>query len=83
MAKGKAEKDLLAELLKSDNLEAYLNEISFESGLKVLEDLVEKVEEGSLPLDQAVLSYERGAGLIEHLKSLLAGAEAKIKVLKK
>lgn len=57
--------------------------LSFENGLKLLEELVEKVESGGLPLDKAILAYERGAALIEQLRSQLGGAEEKLRVLAK
>ena len=57
-------------------------EISFEKGLKLLEELVARVEQGSLPLDQAMCAYERGVDLAGHLQKQLAGAEEKLKLLK-
>ncbi len=77
--KGTSSKDLLNE----DNLSAKLKDISFEDGLRLLEDLVEKVESGDLPLDKSIVSYEKGVALIEHLRKQLSGAEAKLKVLQK
>lgn len=70
-------KDLLA-----DEGEKKVAEVSFETGLKLLEELVGKVESGSLPLDKAVLSYERGVSLITHLRGVLKGAEQKLQTLK-
>ena len=70
-------KDLLA-----DEGEKKVPEVSFETGLKLLEELVGKVESGSLPLDKAVLSYERGVSLITHLRAVLKGAEQKLQTLK-
>ncbi len=78
MADALSLKDLLA-----DGGEEKVKDISFEGGLKLLEDLVSRVEAGSLPLDKAILSYERGVGLIERLRSLLSGAEQKLKILQK
>lgn len=71
-------KDLLAE-----GGQDKLKDIPFEAGLKLLEELVSKVESGSLPLDKSILSYERGVALIEHLRALLSGAEQKLKVLQR
>ena len=73
----------LKELQSSDDAEAVIGELSFENGLKLLEELVGKVESGSLSLDKAVLSYEKGVVLIERLRNLLEGAEKKLKVLQK
>ena len=55
--------------------------LAFEKGLKLLEELVQGVESGSLPLEKSIRAYERGAVLMNYLKSLLEGAEQKLKVL--
>lgn len=68
---------------KEKDLEKRLGELSFEGGLKLLEELVTRVESGTLPLEQAILSYERGVSLVAKLRGLLAGAEEKLKVLNK
>lgn len=73
----------LNDLLTKESLEDALKTLSFEDGLKLLEELVSKVEAGSLSLDKAVLSYEKGALLIDHLRTLLSGAEEKLKILSK
>lgn len=72
----------IKDLLTKDNVKPLLKEINFEKGMKLLEELVSQVESGTLPLDVAVSSYERGALLIAHLRDLLKGAEAKLEVLK-
>ena len=58
-----------------------LSNLAFEKGLKLLEELVQGVESGSLPLEKSIKAYERGAQLMSHLKGLLEGAEQKLKVL--
>lgn len=55
--------------------------LAFEKGLKLLEELVQGVESGSLPLEKSIRAYERGAVLMNYLKSLLEGAEQKLKIL--
>jgi exodeoxyribonuclease VII small subunit len=71
----------IKDLLTTENLEEKVAELSFEEGMALLEDLVEKVESGALPLDKAVLSYERGVALINRLRALLSGAEEKLQML--
>jgi exodeoxyribonuclease VII small subunit len=71
----------LKELLTAEDLDAKVAELSFEDGLRILEELVEQVESGALALDKAVLSYERGVALIERLRGLLSGAEEKLRLL--
>jgi len=73
----------LAELLAMDDVDKGLKEVGFEQGIKLLEELVTKVESGALPLDKAVLSYEKGVGLIQKLRGLLSGAEEKLRELKR
>ncbi len=70
----------LKELVESEG-NPDLNALAFEKGLKLLEELVQGVESGSLPLEKSIKAYERGALLMNHLKSLLEGAEQKLKVL--
>jgi exodeoxyribonuclease VII small subunit len=73
----------LKEILGDGDPKALLKELSFENGLKLLEELVTKVESGALPLDAAVVSYEKGVMMIEHLRGLLSGAEEKLKILQR
>ena len=79
MAKSITLKDLLA----GENVDEALKELSFEDGLKLLEELVQRVEAGSLPLDTAIKSYEKGVLLTEKLRQLISGAEAKLEILQK
>ena len=73
----------LGELLESSDPKKRIGEASFEEGMKLLEDLVVSVETGTLPLDRTIKSYEHAEALIGHLRKLLSGAEAKLKVLQK
>ena len=59
-----------------------LAKLSYEDGLKQLEELLAKVESGELPLEQAVTAYEKGMQLLKQLKKLLSGAEARLKLIK-
>lgn len=68
-------------LLSAEKMD--LKALSFEQGLKLLEALVGKVEEGSLPLDSAMSAYEKGVQLVDHLQKQLGGAEEKLKVLRR
>jgi len=57
--------------------------LPFEEALKLLEELVNSVESGTLPLERSMTSYERGVLLVDHLRGLLSGAEEKLKLLQK
>ena len=61
--------------------EKEIKTLKFEDGLKIVEELVARVETGALSLDKALQAYERGALLVDHLRSLLEGAEAKLQIL--
>ena len=54
---------------------------SFESALEELEQLVERLESGDLPLDEALADFERGVKLTRECQQKLASAEQKVKVL--
>ncbi len=73
----------IEEFLSDKDSKRLVKELSFEDGIKLLEELVGKVESGTLPLEKAVSSYELGAQIIERLKTLLSGAEEKLKILQK
>ena len=69
--------------LFSGEAKSKVKALSFEDGIKILEDLVSTVESGSLALDKTIQSYEIASLLTEHLRSQLSGAEEKLKVLQK
>ena len=73
----------IKELLSSSDLPALLEGISFEHGIKLLDELVGSVESGSLALNDSMRSYEVGVQLSERLRSMLDGAEQKLKLLRK
>ncbi|WP_226663614.1 exodeoxyribonuclease VII small subunit [Microbulbifer aggregans] len=54
---------------------------TFESALEELEQLVERLESGDLPLDEALADFERGVKLTRECQQKLASAEQKVKVL--
>ena len=57
--------------------------ITFESALKKLEETVEKLEEGSIPLDEALRTFESGVTWSRECNKFLENAEARIeKILK-
>lgn len=70
-------------LLEKGLSDAEIKSLSFEQGLELLDELVKRVEGGSLPLEQSIGAYERGVALIDRLKEVLSGAEKKLKKLQK
>jgi exodeoxyribonuclease VII small subunit len=53
----------------------------YEDALAELERLVQRMEDGQLPLDQLLDSYRRGAELLESCRARLAAIEEQVKVL--
>lgn len=58
-------------------------EIKFEKALERLEKLVEELESGNIPLEDALKKYEEGVKLSRILNERLTAAEKKIQVLTK
>ncbi|MBB3059813.1 MULTISPECIES: exodeoxyribonuclease VII small subunit [Microbulbifer] len=54
---------------------------TFEQALEELEELVERLEAGDLPLEEALADFERGVKLTRECQQKLASAEQKVKVL--
>lgn len=53
----------------------------YEDALAELEQLVQRMEEGQLPLDQLLDNYRRGAELLALCRSRLSAVEQQVKVL--
>jgi exodeoxyribonuclease VII small subunit len=55
----------------------------FEEALTELEALVERLEHGDLPLDEALKLFERGVALTRHCQTALQAAQQKVEILLK
>jgi exodeoxyribonuclease VII small subunit len=55
----------------------------FEEALKQLEDVVQKLEKGELPLEDSLAAFERGIGLVRQLSQRLQEVEQRVEVLLK
>ncbi len=53
----------------------------FEQALGELEKLVERLERGDLPLEEALKDFERGVELARHCQSALRAAQQKVEIL--
>jgi len=53
----------------------------FEKSLQELETLVERLERGDLPLDDALKAFERGVALTRECQSALAAAQSRVDIL--
>ncbi|MEE2690955.1 MAG: exodeoxyribonuclease VII small subunit [Pseudomonadota bacterium] len=52
--------------------------LSFEKALAELEDIVRKLEEGQVALEDSIALYERGAALKAHCEAKLKSAQERI-----
>ena len=57
------------------------NNKDFETSLKKLEQIVSDLENGELPLEQSIKTFEEGVKLTKHCQNLLSKAELKIQKL--
>ncbi|MCF2948211.1 exodeoxyribonuclease VII small subunit [Paraglaciecola aquimarina] len=55
--------------------------LTFEQSMQELEELVTKMEQGELPLEDALKSFERGIQLARHSQKQLKDAEQKVQIL--
>lgn len=56
-------------------------EPSFEDGMETLEEVVERLEQGNLPLEDALAAFEKGVGLLRQLHGKLGEVEKRVEVL--
>jgi exodeoxyribonuclease VII small subunit len=57
--------------------------VPFEKSLKELEELVEHLEKGDIPLEESLKSFERGIQLTRACQKALKEAEQKVEILLK
>ena len=57
--------------------------IDFETAMRDLELLVERLEQGDLPLEESLAAFERGVMLTRNCQSALKDAEQKVEILLK
>lgn len=53
----------------------------FEQALAELEAIVQRMEDGQLPLEESLSAYQRGTELVKYCEGRLAEAQARIAVL--
>ncbi len=55
-----------------------LSAMSFETALRALENVVQRLESGDVPLDESISLYERGEALRRHCQARIDAAQARI-----
>ena len=58
-------------------------EMSFESAMKRLEEIVQMLENGNLPLEDSIKIFEEGIKLVRYCSKKLEEAERKVNILLK
>jgi exodeoxyribonuclease VII small subunit len=58
-------------------------QLDFETAMRHLEDLVERLEQGDLPLEESLAAFERGVMLTRACQTALKEAEQKVEILLK
>src|SRR5205085_8864064 len=60
---------------------AAATDLNFETAMDRLEKIVEQMESGKLPLEDLIVRYEEGMGLVKVCQERLASAEQKIEII--
>tara|TARA_B100000035_G_scaffold312851_1_gene325213 strand:- start:1851 stop:2093 length:243 start_codon:yes stop_codon:yes gene_type:complete len=55
--------------------------LDFEKSLAKLESIIEELENGELPLNESIKTFEEGVKLTKHCQELLTKAELKVQKL--
>jgi len=55
-----------------------ISNLSFEEAIKRLTDIVARIEQGQIPLQESIHQYEKGMALIKHCRNILQQAEKRI-----
>ncbi len=65
-------------IMAKTNNENDISKLGFERAIKELGGIVEKIEQGQIPLADSISQYERGMSLIKHCRDILEKAEKRI-----
>ena len=60
-----------------------ISKLNFEQSIKELTSIVEKIEQGQIPLQDSLEQYEKGMALIKHCRGILQKAEERIEKISK
>jgi exodeoxyribonuclease VII small subunit len=55
-----------------------INKLTFEQAIHQLKDIVTRIEQGEIPLQDSLEQYEKGMALIKHCRTILQKAEKRI-----
>ena len=60
-----------------------ISKLNFEDSIKQLRTIVDKIEQGQIPLQDSLEQYEQGMALIQHCRQILQKAEKRIDKISK
>ena len=63
---------------KRKNKENEIDSLSFEQAIENLTEIVDKIEDGQVPLQESLQQYEKGMEMIKHCRKILLDAEKRI-----
>jgi exodeoxyribonuclease VII small subunit len=69
--------------MSSRKAEKETKTVDFETAMRDLEQIVERLEHGDLPLEESLAAFERGVMLTRTCQSALKEAEQKVEILLK
>jgi len=64
--------------MKKSNISPDITKLSFEEAFEQLEDIVSKLEDGSINLEESIEEYTRGVHLKNHCETKLKEATLKV-----
>lgn len=65
-------------MVKQGDIKSDIEAMSFETALKELEAIVDRLESGDIELEESITKYERGEALKARCEALLKQAEARV-----
>jgi len=69
--------------MPNGNAENEPKPLDFEAAMRDLEEIVERLEHGDLPLEESLAAFERGVKLTRSCQTALKEAEQKVEILLK
>ena len=60
-----------------------ISKLTFEQAINQLKGIVDKIEQGEIPLQDSLEQYEKGMALIKHCRDILQKAEKRIEKISK
>jgi exodeoxyribonuclease VII small subunit len=60
-----------------------ISKLTFEQAIHQLKDIVSRIEQGEIPLQDSLDQYEKGMALIKHCRDILQKAEKRIEKISK